>query len=234
MQELSVHGDECAVGTRPGGPGVPVPGPLVTRELPMFALGSVLLPHMVLPLHVFEPRYRALVSDVLQGDREFGVALINRGHEVGGNDERVDCATVARIVEAEELDDGRWVVIAVGTRRIEVNQWLEDDPYPRALVSDWDDPPAGPDAPELRDAVARRLRRVLGLQAELGEPTVPATTELEDDPLVASYQAAVLAPLGPFDSLRLLTADTPEQRLRDLDELLGDLAATLELRLGNP
>ena len=66
----------------------------------MFPLGSVLLPSMVLPLHVFEPRYRALVRDVLDGDGEFGVCLISRGHEVGGDDVRTDVGTVARVHEA--------------------------------------------------------------------------------------------------------------------------------------
>ena len=91
-------------------------------ELPMFPLGTVLLPHMLLPLHIFEPRYRALIHDVLDGDREFGVTLIERGHEVGGGDRRADVGTVAHVEEAEELDDGRWVVLAAGTRRIRVER----------------------------------------------------------------------------------------------------------------
>ena len=57
-------------------------------ELAMFPLQAVLLPGMVLPLHVFEPRYRALMDHCLAGDREFGVALIERGSEVGGDDVR--------------------------------------------------------------------------------------------------------------------------------------------------
>jgi uncharacterized protein len=82
----------------------------------MFPLGTVLFPHMVLPLHVFEPRYRALLDDVLEGGGEFGVVLISRGHEVGGGDLRTDVGTVARILRAEQLDEDRWFVIAVGTR----------------------------------------------------------------------------------------------------------------------
>ena len=67
------------------------------------------LPRSVLPLHVFEPRYRALVADCLAGSGEFGIVLIARGSEVGGGDERVGVGTVARIGDASPLSDGRWV-----------------------------------------------------------------------------------------------------------------------------
>ena len=100
----------------------------------MFPLGTVLLPSALLPLHVFEPRYRALVRDCLAGDREFGVVLIERGSEVGGGDVRFDVGTRARIVEAAELDDGRWVLILVGDGPGPGATWLPDDPYPRAEV----------------------------------------------------------------------------------------------------
>ena len=114
------------------------------QPTPMFPLGSVLTPGMVLPLHVFEPRYRRLVGDCLEGDGEFGVVLIERGSEVGGGDVRSMVGTMAAIADSSALPDGRWAVVAVGTRRIAVEQWLDDDPYPRAVVRDWPDPEAGP------------------------------------------------------------------------------------------
>ena len=84
-------------------------------RLAMFPLGTVLLPGAVLPLHVFEPRYRTLVADCLAGEPEFGVVLIERGSEVGGGDVRRDVGTVARIVEVAELPDGRSALVTVGT-----------------------------------------------------------------------------------------------------------------------
>ena len=65
---------------------------LTMAVLPMFPLGTVLLPGAVLPLHVFEPRYRQLVQDCLAGEPEFGVVLIERGSEVGGGDQRATSA----------------------------------------------------------------------------------------------------------------------------------------------
>src|SRR4051812_9365869 len=84
----------------------------LVSELPMFPLGTVLLPGAVLPLHVFEPRYRALVEVCVAGDREFGVVLIERGNEVGGGDTRTSAGCVARIAEVRELPDGRYLLVA--------------------------------------------------------------------------------------------------------------------------
>src|SRR5947209_13047689 len=169
----------------------------------MFPLGTVLFPHATLPLHVFEPRYRTLVRDCLGSDvPEFGVVLIERGSEVGGGDVRFRTGTVARIVEAAELPDGRWVLVTVGTRRIRVHDWLAEEPYPRAEVSVLAEGPAGPDTPAARDEVERLLRHVLALAAEAGDDAAPATAELDPDPSGATWQAAPLAPVGPGDRQR--------------------------------
>ncbi len=87
--------------------------------MPMFPLGSVLLPGGLLPLHVFEPRYRQMVIDCLQedGTPEFGQTLITHGREAGGGDQRADIGTVAQMVQVDALDDGRYAVVAVGVRR---------------------------------------------------------------------------------------------------------------------
>ncbi|MTV25763.1 ATP-dependent protease [Nitriliruptoraceae bacterium ZYF776] len=201
-------------------------------RLPMFPLGTVLFPHKVLPLHVFEPRYRALVQDVLADGQEFGVVLITRGHEVGGGESRSDVGTVARVLQSEELDDGRYLLISIGTRRIRVTEWLPDDPYPCAMVEDWpDDPPSTADTLVLRDRIAPRLRRVLAMHAELGNDGVPSTIDLADDPDVACWQAAVAAPLTPFDAQDVLTTPGCEDRFTRLDELLADLEVVLRFQL---
>src|SRR5438067_8283912 len=114
----------------------------------MFPLGTVLFPYAVLPLHVFEPRYRALTETCLRGDGRFGVVLIERGSEVGGGDARFSVGTCARIVEAAELTDGRWVLMVLGTERLRVERWLADDPYPQAEVDTLDDVPASAAADE--------------------------------------------------------------------------------------
>jgi Lon protease-like protein len=168
----------------------------------------------------------------MDGDQEFGVVLIERGSEVGGNDVRTSVGTVARIIETAELDDGRWVLGTVGTRRIRVREWLPDDPYPRADVDDWPDEAPAVDTSDLYSTVVARLRRVLGLKAELAEPAVDATVELSDDPAMGSYQVSAVAPIGPADQQRLLVADGSHARLVLLESLLSEESDYLAARLG--
>lgn len=199
--------------------------------MPMFPLGSVLFPSLVLPLHIFEPRYRALIRDVLDGDREFGVCLIERGAEVGGEDVRTTIGTVAQVHEAEELPDGRWAVVAVGVRRIRVERWLPDDPYPRAEVVDLPDPAPSDSEVDVLPEVVARLRTALARAAELGDTAVPATVELSTDAALASHQASALAPIATIDQHALLSAETVGLRLARLHDLLGDAIEVLDLRL---
>ena len=195
----------------------------------MFPLGTVLFPHALLPLHVFEPRYRALTQRCLEGDKEFGVVLIERGHEVGGGDVRFDVGTVARIVRAGQFDDGRWMLVTVGVQRLRVLEWLPDDPHPVARVERIEEQVGVPTTSV--DALAAQLRRVLALRSELGDPIPTLDVELDDDIVQASYEAAALAPLGPLDAQRLLALDEAGERMDLLAEILTDEAQLLEQRL---
>ena len=196
---------------------------------PMFPLGTVLVPGMVLPLHVFEPRYRQMVDDCMAADRTFGVVLIERGSEVGGGDVRTDIGTRAGIVRAEQQPDGRWGLIAVGLRRIRVDRWLPDAPYPRAEVSDWPDDGDG----AVPETAVPLLRRAAALARELGMDAAPIDLELSDDPVAAGYQAIVAAPLGPADRQSLLVAPTLADRWSLLDTLLADQIEILEAELAH-
>jgi Lon protease-like protein len=191
-------------------------------EMPVFPLGSVLFPSMPLALRVFEERYLAMLASVLQDEpAEFGVVLIERGQEVGGGEHRFDVGTVARIAQLESAE-GFIALLAHGTRRFRVVEWLTDDPYPRALVTeidefDWDD-----SLEPTRARVEHTVRRSLAVGAEFGEVQYSATVELEDDPVDAAWQLAAIAPLNELDQLQLLRSTS----LPGLFNELEDLAAT--------
>ena len=199
----------------------------------MFPLGTVLLPFAHLPLHIFEPRYRALVKDCLAGDGEFGVVLIERGQEVGGGDVRFGVGTLARIVQTAELPDGRWLLDAVGTERFRVTEWLPDDPYPLAMVEALDEAPviADSEAEERRTKVERLLRQVLALQVELGMPAPSAVRTLDENPAVAAFEAALLSPIGPMDAQKVLEASSTTERLALLETVLQDAKELLERQI---
>lgn len=203
-------------------------------EMAIFPLGSVLLPGEVLPLHVFEPRYRQMVSDLLaedDGALEFTVVLIERGSEVGGGDHRSALGTAAVITHIEALDGGRYALVAVGRQRMRITQWLPDAPYPRAHLEPWPDPEV--DLAQFAVALEATRARVYAVHHQavaLGD--IPAGHDLttSDDPLLASYQLASLVPLGPSDRQEILGAFDPFGRLDALDRALDDLEAALKFR----
>lgn len=159
------------------------------------------------------------------------MVLIERGSEVGGDDVRTGIGTVARIIEAAELDDGRWVLGVAGTRRIRVRRWLPDQPYPCAEVDELPDEETAVPLSEPYEEAASLLRQVLGLRAELGEATPPATVELTDEPVLGTFQLAALSPLGPADRQRVLAAGGPDARLDLVRSLLREEADFLARRL---
>ncbi len=199
----------------------PGPGGLregeVGRTMGMFPLSTVLFPGAVLPLHIFEPRYRRLMADCLADDQRFGVVLITRGSEVGGGDQRTDTGTVARITGTAELEDGRMMVVAEGTRRIRVEQWLPDDPYPCAMVEELPPDDRDADTPSGAEAAVRRLCSLL---SELGDfPALPHDLELGGRDEAAGWQLCALAPLNLIDRQRLLVCTDTGSRMTLLREL---------------
>ncbi|HWE65060.1 MAG TPA: LON peptidase substrate-binding domain-containing protein [Acidimicrobiales bacterium] len=197
----------------------PTREPPAARHLAMFPLGTVLFPHARIPLHVFEPRFRALTKDCLAGDSRFGVVLIERGSEVGGGDQRMAVGTRAVITRAAALADGRWLLLVQGESRVRIGQWLADDPYPLAVVEEWPDP-----APSVEPALLRRavqsVRRTRGLLTESGSASaLSAEVTFDQDPEVASWQICAEAPLSAFDGQRLLSVEGTGERLELLIEL---------------
>jgi Lon protease-like protein len=196
-----------------------------------------------MPLHVFEPRYRQLTRVCLEGDARFGIVLIERGSEVGGGDQRTSVGTRAIITHAAALTDGRWMLRVQGEMRIAVEEWLTDDPYPRALVTEWPAPlDEGPQnsagattAAALVAATDPRVRRARAVYAEHGGgPALPPDTIFDaEDPEVAVWQLCAAAPVSAYDAQRLLAAEGTVTRLRLLGELMDELELDLQ-RMHSP
>jgi Lon protease-like protein len=192
----------------------------------MFPLGTVLFPHALLPLRVFEPRYRLMTERVLRGDGEFGVVLIERGSEVGGGDTRFETGTLARIVRAQPLPDGGYLLATVGTRRIRVTRWLADDPYPQAEVVDVEEAASDGDGAAARARALAALDDLVSIYRER-DPAVADLPAVDAGVVQASYEVAAIAPIGPLDAQRVLETPTAAARLALVAELLEDHARVL-------
>ena len=203
------------------------------RELPIFPLPLVLFPGAVQPLHIFEPRYRAMLKDCLEGDRRFGIAYVAPATAAGADPvpDPGDVGCVAVIRSAEALPDGRANIVAVGEHRFTLRRWVATErPYRVGEIEEFDDEPGDAAgvaelAGEVRGAFARVVR-ALDTLAGQDEGEV----QLASDPALLSFQVAAALELDVAAKRALLASRSTGQRLRQLAALLRPLAADAERR----
>jgi Lon protease-like protein len=184
------------------------------RRLPMFPLpGVVLLPHSLLPLHIFEDRYRAMTRDVLQGARLLAVSLIVPGEPEGTPRPAVQrIAGVGEVMMSHELADGRFNLVLRGRARIRIDEELAmTRPYREIAATVLPDLPV-PDDGELRDA-EESLRALVGQLAD----AIP-----EGGELIRQVVAAQDTPAALVDVLtsQLISDATLRQRLLETREVM--------------
>ena len=198
----------------------------------MFPLSVVALPGSVVPLHIFEERYRQMMRMLLDSDgaMEFGIAPIIRGREVGGGEERADIATRVRIVDARVHPDGRYDIVTVGLGRCRVERWLPDDPHAWAEVTDAHDEGVDAVTTEQIAEILTQVASICDRSARLGASPPEMPAELADHTGHAVFQLAALAPIGDHDRAELLQIDDVAQRLVRLREALTDVEAVLKFR----
>jgi len=189
----------------------------MSETLPLFPLGTVLYPGLLLPLHVFEERYRQLVRDLLAGPepRTFGVIAIREGRETGPNGiltlHEVGCTATVR--QVTELDDGRYDLVTVGTQRFLLTGTDDTKPYLQGQVEllaeeTGDESGAVLAARSVQDA----FRTYLGALAERGVTQV-SVPELPGDPILLSYLVAASMVIDLRDKQALLAEPDALHRL---------------------
>lgn len=201
------------------------------REMPVFPLSLVLLPGTVLPLHLFEPRYLEMYSDIVDGARDFSVVLIERGNESGGDDDRFGFGCVTHMLGSATHEDGRVSIATVGTHRVRIVDWLEPDPYPRAVVEILPESELSEEGEQMVGQATEKLRTLNALLSELGADVGSDLPDLSADPAESLYQIAQLAGLQLMDLQSVLEVETSDQRARLLGELLDDQIELVRLQL---
>jgi Lon protease-like protein len=208
-------------------------------RLRVFPLNTVLFPGAVLNLHVFEPRYKQMISECLADGEPFGVALIRDGDEAGDpNVVPHDVGTTAAIGNATPLEHGRYYVNTVGQRRFRIERVIAREPYLLADVSYLSEDPGDNNAAtlalvdEVRDVFGEYLRLLVefsGMRAEVDFPP---------DPIDASFLIGDALQVADSMKQRLLELSSTEQRLavelEFLRRLLPQLRALLERRRSVP
>ncbi|HYK31525.1 MAG TPA: LON peptidase substrate-binding domain-containing protein [Streptosporangiaceae bacterium] len=204
---------------------------MATETLPLFPLGTVLYPGLVLPLNIFEERYRQLVRDLLDGPepRRFGVIAIREGRETGidGVSALYDVGCLATVRDVTELPDGRYELVTVGTDRFKLHGLDESRPYLRGEVELLDEQVG--DEAEVKLAVAavqRGFRGYLDVLAAKGSATI-SVPELPDEPILLSYLVAASVIIDLPERQGLLAQPSALRRLRSERALLAKETAIL-------
>ncbi len=190
----------------------------------MFPLGTVLFPGVHLPLRIFEQRYLQLFSDISETNQDFGTCLIEKGHEVGGNDSRFSYGTLCKVVDSEELALGQLGIQSIGIKRVIIKKWLPDNPYPMANLEILDDS-EDTDFP-YKQKIIEELERCYVLLVQMGA-VQPESMNIKILGQLDLFSACSLAPLGQLDKYNLLKLDTSEDRSNSLLSLITSERETL-------
>jgi Lon protease-like protein len=184
----------------------------VAQWLPLFPLNVVLFPHMPLPLHIFEPRYRQMIAECLEEGHSFGVVAIREGAETGQATPH-DIGTLAKIIRIERLEDGRMNLLVSGASRFEIVSTDRDRPYLRGQIriipEDGDDLEA---TARLTEETALAFRRYSNLvRALVGQE--PQEPEPPMEPELLSYLIAAALNLQVPEKQALLAQRRTDERL---------------------
>ncbi|CAB4936816.1 unannotated protein [freshwater metagenome] len=192
-----------------------------SREvIALFPLGTVLVPGLVLPLHIFEQRYRQLVNDLRdrpEDDRVFGVLAIREGREVGTDGVRAlyDVGTMARVQVINSYSDGRFDLMSHGDSRFRLLRLVDEGhPYLCGEVEWLEEDDGDGDADLLGDVVTRRFDLYRAAVAGADAIEADQMEQLPEGARVLSYLVAAAMVLDLHDRQRLLEAGTTSERLR--------------------
>lgn len=197
-------------------------------EIPIFPLHAVLFPHSRLQLHIFEPRYRQMVSNCIATGGYFGVALIRIGEESGEPAEPYLVGTMVRIVDVHSYSDGRFDINVLGISRFRIRQLDETMPYMTARVETLEEsPPSNEDELDILAKDCRRLCENL-IRHQLRVAEMDIDVRFPDGPEGLSYSIANLLDFTLLQKQAFLEMTDTLGRLEAMHEYLSDLSIPSE------
>ncbi len=191
-------------------------------KIPLFPLGLVLLPEMQLPLHIFEERYKLMISECIAESKAFGIVWFD-----GQSIRSVGCS--AQVIQVmRRYDDGRLDIMTRGVRRFFVEKFIEEKPYMEAEVGYFEDEPEPFDSVKAAAETGRRAVRDLLAAGYISEDLDEAMLE---DPMRLSFAIAALEGFSPAERQRFLEMTSSGERLRKSAAALTRLAERIKLTL---
>jgi uncharacterized protein len=225
-----------------------------SHPISMFPLSGVFIPGDTVSLRIFESRYVAMCHDLLAGDDLlFSTVMITAGSEVGGNDRRANVGTVVHVSDMFATSEGGYSIIGIAKNRCQVEEWLPDDPYPKALISDIGSCAVSTsEVPKVCRQISTMSQRIRSVWQQIADhrgehiTSMPVLTqlaagqwwsdEMTDDAIELAFWNLVRhLPCGPQDRYSLLVTMNYDDRFRALQRILDDLVEVIAFQLlGNP
>ncbi len=201
-------------------------------EIPLFPLPNlVLFPNVVLPLHIFEDRYKQMINSCIDSVEAFGLIQLREGAQEETEQTIHRVGTTARIVEVERLDGGRMNILCHGVSRFRVLRFIESEPFWKGKVEIFevdpgDDECLGP----LADEVAALYRKAFDLGVQLNAVSA-ADLQLPGAPIELSFMVSYVLDIPPEQKQKLLELKSTEKRLRELVTHVDDAVRKLEQQI---
>lgn len=205
-------------------------------DIPIFPLPNVtFFPQTLLPLHVFEPRYRKMTSNCLAGDRLMGVSLLKEGWQKDYFGRPPICKTfgVGKIVDYEQLSDGRYNIVLEGQFRARLIEEYPTKQYRTARAQVLQDPPID----SCRAQVSALMKEIQALTARVStlmpslRDAIQSALAAHPHPLAIASQIASALVMDAYDRQSILEQDDPLRRLALLQIQIRNLAAQLESKV---
>lgn len=198
-----------------------------TRELPLFPLPVVLFPGALLPLHIFEERYKLMIKHCMDSDKLFGVTYLGEKESWPPQLNRI--GSIAQIMVVVPLEEGRMNILTVGGKRYRPVRYIDKEPYLRAEVELFGDDPEDSDASSLMQEVKQLYERAATAIKEVNEEQTPIT-DLPDNPEEFSFVIASTLQIELEKKLTLLELRSTAMRLKKIRQFLKNVVDGYELR----
>ena len=199
--------------------------------IPIFPLTVVQFPGVITPLHIFEPRYRKMMKDILLGDKTFGILYPGEGKEDEPEIDRIGCTV--EVIAHEEQSDGRSNILCAGKDRFRLDHLIEGEPYYQAEVEIFEDDITFDSLTDVTTRAKELFLRIIAAGKklrDLSETEENQTPDLPNDAVALSFIIAASLDVSLEEKQLWLELTNTNRRLSILSNNLKELVETYELR----
>jgi ATP-dependent Lon protease len=200
-------------------------------EIPLFPLPNlVLFPQVLVPLHIFEERYKLMINACIENDEVFGVVLLREGAESESEDAIHRVGVTARVVQVERLADGRMNILTQAENRFRIRRFTQETPYWKGFVEFWDDDESRKSTESLYNEVSELYKKFIELSTKIDSSEETEST-IPESPSDLSFVISYVLDIDSETKQKLLEMTSSAERLRALIPLVNEAIRKIEQQI---